>query len=364
LKTAQNELNEKMRGDLTVDIMAKNIITFVAKYTNAQIGALYLYDEEQKGYRLSASYAFLFRKGINSFFKNGEGLIGQAAMEKEIINFSELPENYVRITSGIGDTVPKNVIIAPFLHEGKTVGVIELGAVSGFNDESFEFIRTVLENIAISVVSANNRTKMVKLLEVTSNQAEELQVQQEELRQTNEELETQTQALRKSEEYLQSQQEELRVINEELEEKTRNLEKQKDQMEKQNKELLSARTDIERKAKELEISNKYKSEFLANMSHELRTPLNSLLILSQTLMENNEKNLTVQQVKSAEIIFHSGNDLLNLINDILDLSKIESGKMNISLSSVPLTGITASLRNYFELQAREKGLSFRQSRCR
>lgn len=358
LKTAQNELNEKMRGDLAIDIMSKNIITYVAKYTKAQLGAIYLYDEDQKGYRLSGSYAYFFRKGMMNFFKEGEGLVGQAAMEREIITFSELPENYVRITSGIGNTVPKNVMIAPFQHEGRTVGVIELGTVNEFSDESYEFIRMVLENIAISVVSANNRTKMTRLLEVTSTQAEELQVQQEELRQTNEELETQTQALKKSEEYLQTQQEELRVINEELEEKTRYLEKQKDQMEKQNKDLLSARTDIERKAKELEISNKYKSEFLANMSHELRTPLNSLLILAQTLMENREKNLSAQQIKSAEIIFHSGNDLLNLINDILDLSKIESGKMNISLNSVPLTSITASLRNYFEQPAREKGLAF------
>lgn len=358
LKTAQNELNEQMRGDLALDAMAKNIISYLAKYTNAQIGAIYLYMEEQKGYQLMGSYAFLFRKGVTTFFKEGESLIGQAAMENEIITFNELPENYVRITSGIGDAIPRNIIIAPFTYENKTIGVIELGSVARFSDEAYEFLKMVLENIAISVVTASNRTKMSKLLAVTQEQAEEMQVQQEELKSANEELEAQTQALKKSEEYLQSQQEELKVTNEELEEKTRRLEEHKVRMEKQNQDLETARIDIERKAKELEITNKYKSEFLANMSHELRTPLNSLLILSETLKENKDNNLTPQQVESAEVIFSSGKDLLDLINDILDLSKIESGKMNLSLGNVSLTQIEGSLRAYFEHIIREKGLEF------
>lgn len=358
LKTAQNELNEKMRGDLILEEMTKNVITFIAKFTNAQIGAIYLNNEDEKGYQLVGSFAYLHRKGSKTFFNYGEGLIGQAAMEREMITFSELPDDYVRITSGIGDAIPKHILISPFIYEGKTIGVIELGAINEFSSESYEFLNMVMENIAISVVSANNRVKMTKLLEVTSNQAEELQVQQEELKQTNEELEAQTVALKRSEEYLQSQQEELRVINEELEEKTRNLEKQKDQMEKQNGDLEKTRLDLEKKAQELEITNKYKSEFLANMSHELRTPLNSLLILSQTLMENREKNLDDQQVKSAEIIYNSGNDLLNLINDILDLSKIESGKTNISLGNVNINQFTASVRDYFERMIKDKGLKF------
>jgi CheY-like chemotaxis protein/HAMP domain-containing protein len=358
LKTGQNELNETMRGDLSTETLAKNIVTFIAKFTSAQIGALYLYNDDLKTYHLTGSYAFVFRKGINSSYKLGEGLIGQAALEKEIITFSELPDDYIRITSGIGDSVPANILIAPFIYNGNTVGIMELGFIKQIDDFAYDFINLVMENIAISLVTANNRSKMAKLLEITSKQAQELQVQQEELKQSNEELEAQTQALKKSEEYLQAQQEELRVTNEELEEKTKNLEKQKEQMEKQNQTLENAWLELDTKAKELEVTNKYKSEFLANMSHELRTPLNSLLILSQTLMENKNKNLTTEQVDSAKIIFNSGNDLLNLINDILDLSKIESGKMNISITPTSIRDITASMNSYFGHLIRNKGLGF------
>jgi CheY-like chemotaxis protein/signal transduction histidine kinase/methyl-accepting chemotaxis protein len=358
LKTAQNELNETMRGDLSLELLSKNIVTFLSKFVNAKIGALYLYNDELKAYQLTGSYAFVFRKGTNSSYKTGEGLVGQAALEKEIITFSELPDDYIRITSGIGDTVPKNVLIVPLVYNDNTIGVLELGFVNRIEDIAYDFLNMVKENIAISIASANSRTQMSKLLEITSKQAHELQVQQEELKQSNEELEAQTQALKKSEEYLQAQQEELRVTNEELEEKTKNLEKQKLQMEKQNHTLEAAWLELDTKAKELEITNKYKSEFLANMSHELRTPLNSLLILSQTLMENKNNNLSKEQVESATIIFKSGNDLLNLINDILDLSKIESGKMNISITQTSIGDITSSMQSYFGHIIREKGLNF------
>jgi signal transduction histidine kinase/DNA-binding response OmpR family regulator len=358
LKTAMNELNEEMRGDPDPDVLAKNIITYISKFTGAQIGAIYLYSGERKGFQLLGSYAFTFRKGTSTFFREGEGLVGQAALEKQVISFSELPDDYTRITSGLGETIPKNLLIAPFIYENKTVGVIELGSVTEFSSEAFEFLNNVLENIAISVTSSVNRMEMAKLLAVTKTQAEELQVQQEELRQTNEELEAQTSALKKSEENLQAQQEELRVINEELEDKTRKLEDHKDSIEKQNRNLEQARSELEKKARELEITNRFKSEFLANMSHELRTPLNSLLLLSQSLMENKTGNLNEQQVQSASIIYNSGNDLLNLINDILDLSKIESGKMSIYPAEVSIRGVEASIRDYFGHIAHEKGLQF------
>lgn len=356
LKTAQNELNEQMRGDLNTEVLARNIITYVAKNTRAQLGTLYLWSDDNKGYQLTASYAYTFRKGISTFYKEGESLVGQAALEKQLISFSELPDNYIRITSGIGDTVPRNVIIAPFVYEGHTLGVIELGSVSRFSDEAVEFLRLVLENIAVSVMSAESRTRMARLLEITKAQTEELQVQQEELRQTNEELESQTIALKKSEESLQAQQEELRVTNEELEDKTKRLEEHKEWMEKQNRNLENARQEVEKKARELEVTNRYKSEFLANMSHELRTPLNSLLLLSQSLMENKGGNLSDKQIESARIIYNSGNDLLNLINDILDLSRIESGKMTLNITSIPVKNIEASIRDYFGHVIKDKGL--------
>lgn len=292
LQVAKNQLNESLQGDLSLIEIAKNIITFTSRFTHSMIGAIYIYMEEQKGYQLMGSYAYLFRKGVNSFFKEGESLIGQAALEKEIITFNELPDNYVRISSGIGGTVPRYVIIVPFIYETKTVGVIELGAVESFSQESYEFLEMIRETIAVSVVSAINHAKMANLLDVTKAQAEELRVQQEELQHANEILEAQTDALKKSEEYLQAQQEELRVTNEELEENSKRLEENKIQLENKNRDLEIARVNLEKNTQELVITNKYKSEFLANMSHELRTPLNSLLILAQNLMENKEKNLS------------------------------------------------------------------------
>ena len=358
LKTAQNELNELMRGDLSLEQLSKNVINYLSKFSGALLGAIYLYKEESRVFQLTGSYAFESGKGVKTWYKPGEGLVGQAAMDKEILHCSNLPDNYIKINSALGNTLPKNLIIAPFVYSGKTAGVIEIGSLDGFDPLTGDFLKLVLENIAIAVESANNRTQMALLLDITSKQAQELQVQQEELKQANEELETQTQALRRSEEYLQSQQEELKLINEELEDKTKYLEKQKSQMENQNTALEKAWMEVEKKAKELEITNKYKSEFLANMSHELRTPLNSLLILSQTLMENKEKNLSPEQTESARIIYNSGVDLLNLINDILDLSKIESGKMSVAAELTSISDITGSLRNYFSRMIEEKKLAF------
>ncbi|HEX2936042.1 MAG TPA: response regulator [Bacteroidales bacterium] len=358
LKTAQNDLNECMRGDLTIEEIANNVISYISNYAHAQIGGIYLFQEELHGYNLMGSFAYTAAENTKTFFKPGEGLVGQTALEKHIITCKELPADYVKVTSGIGDTPPKCVILAPLTFEGKAIGVLELGTLTDFTLETYEFLNMVKENIAIFFLSAINRVTMAKLLETSMTQAEELQVQQEELREINEELEIQTQALKKSEEFLQTQQEELRIINEQLEEKTRRLEEQKVQVERQNQDLESARADIEKKAIELEITNRYKSEFLANMSHELRTPLNSLLILSQNLMENRENNLSAQQIESARIIFNSGNDLLNLINDILDLAKIESGKMNISTTHVDVSKIKDSLKDYFQHIIDKKNLQF------
>ncbi len=356
LKTGQNKLNEKMRGDLDLVSLSRNIITYLAKYLNALIGAIYIIDEEDETLKLTATYAFTKRKSLNNKIKIGEGLVGQAAFEKQMISVTNMPDDYFRISSGLGDTKPRNIIVNPFALEDKLIGVVELGSIKEFSDQQMEFLNSIMESIAIGINSALSRNKMKTLLEKTQQQAEELQTQQEELRTSNEELEQQTEALKKSEQELQAQQEELRVTNEELEEKTHSLELQKKNITEKNIELESARKNIEQKAKELEISGKYKSEFLANMSHELRTPLNSMLILSRDLADNKQKNLTKDQLESAEIVYKSGNDLLTLINNILDLSKIEAGKMNFNINDVKLLDIANDIKMYFTSAMREKNL--------
>ncbi|MEA3444036.1 MAG: response regulator, partial [Bacteroidota bacterium] len=370
IKTGVNDLNDHMRGDLDITTISRNIITFISKYIGAQIGAIYLADKDEKTLQLTASYAFSKRKGINNKIEFGEGLVGQAAFERELISVSEVPENYIRINSGLGDSVPRNIVVLPIIFEDNVIGVIELGSIEEFDDLKINFLGMMVENLAISLNSSAARTEVQLLLGKTREQAdslqqqqeelkqtnEELQVQQEELRVANEELEEQTIALKKSEQNLQQQQEELRITNEELEEKTTSLEKQKQRITEKNTELEIARNDIEQKAEELEITSRYKSEFLANMSHELRTPLNSLLILSQNLSANKHKNLRPEQIESSKIIYKSGTDLLTLINEILDLSKIESGRMTVNLEEINLESMGDSVRQYFDHMIDEKGL--------
>jgi len=214
--------------------------------------------------------------------------------------------------------------------------VVELGSLQDFSDRDREFLSRVTQTIAIVLEAVESRVKMATLLERTQQQAEEMQVQEEELRQTNEELEEQTKALKESEDELRGQQNELEATNRELKERSEDLRQQKDEVVSKSQQVESAKHLIEIKAKELEITSKYKSEFLANMSHELRTPLNSLMILSSLLMENKGKNLTEKQLEYSRTINSAGADLLTLINDILDLSKVEAGKTVMNLEKIEL----------------------------
>jgi len=359
LKTGQNKLNKKMRGDQNVISLSRSIITFLAKYIDAQIGALYLVEEELNELKLTGSYAFTVRKNLNSRIKFGEGLVGQAAFEKEMITLSDIPEDYIRINSSLGDVVPKNIMVAPFIFEDNVLGVVELGSIKEFSVVEMDFINSALENIGIAVNTSISRVKLKTLLNVTQNQSEELQTQQEELKASNEELEEQTEELKVSTEKLKEQQEELKATNGELEEKTESLERQKNEIMEQNRLIEVARKEIEKKAEDLAIASKYKSEFLANMSHELRTPLNSLLILSRDLADNSKGNLLEKQIESAEIIYASGNDLLNLINEILDLSKIEAGKMIVNIQDVFLADLSRSINRNFQHQTRLKELELK-----
>jgi len=354
-KTGIAELNDRLRGELDLSTLGRNIITYLAEYLNAQIGAIYLAEKHDQ-FKLMGSYAYRKRKHLSNTFALGEGLVGQAALEKESIILTHVPEDYISVSSGLGESVPRNIMVFPLMHEGEVKGVVELGTLHEFSDVHLQFLKQTSENVAIAIQSTQSRRQVQELLQKTQQQAEELQTQQEELRQSNEELEEQTQALKESETRLQIQQEELRQTNEELEEQSQRLEDQKKETEGRNRDLINAQRLIEQKAKDLEMTSKYKSEFLANMSHELRTPLNSILLLSRLLADNKDGGLSQDHMESAHAIYSSGTDLITLINDILDLSKIEAGKMALHMAEMDLHDFGDAMIRNFQPLAAEKGL--------
>ncbi|MBF0228487.1 MAG: response regulator [Desulfamplus sp.] len=359
IKNGQAELSSIIGREQDIIKLASKAIDFIASYVNALIGTLFVKDDFKNDFRMAASYAFKTRKGLSNRFKAGEGLIGQTALEKKSIIFTQIPEDYIRIESSLGNISPKNIIVLPVIYEDDVKGVIELGSVLEFSPLQMEFLEIASEILAVSINGAIFNEKLSLLLEQTKEQAEELKSQQEELKATNEELEEQARILRASEEKLQAQQEELRASNEELEEKTKILQTQKREIEKSNEILQSKQMEIEEKACQLRIETQYKSEFLANMSHELRTPLNSLLILANMLAENEEENLTPDQIESAASIYRSGQNLLHLINDILDLSKIEAKKIELNISKFSLKETGAHFKTEFLHMAKAKGIEFR-----
>ena len=355
LGNGQAQLEEQMRGDQEIEELCRNIVTFIANYIEVQIGTLYVNDGEGL-LKLKASYAYQSRKGLSNRFKIGEGLIGQAALEKQSIMITDVPDDYITVTSGLGKKKPKNISVVPLIYNDLVTGVLEIGSFREFSELQITLVKEAAKGIAIAINSAQSRVQLQKAFEMTQRQAEELQAQQEELKTANEELEEQTQKLRGSEEELKAQQEELQVTNEELEEKTHSLEEQSEKVTRKNEDLKVIQKDLEQKATELEISSRYKSEFLANMSHELRTPLNSLLILSQDMAQNKKKNLDADQIESATIIHKSGEDLVNLINDILDLSKIEAGRMDMNIEEASFSEIGDSMTAKFKHIAEKAGL--------
>ena len=254
--------------------------------------------------------------------------------------------------------MPRNVIFVPFVYDDQVIGVVEIGKLTEFTAAQLEFLTKALESIAVGFTTAQARRRVNELLAQTQQQASELQMQEEELRSANEELASQAENLRASEAKLRTNQVELESVNVELEEKASVLQEQRQVLDRQNQELRVAQQALKQKADDLAVASKYKSEFLANMSHELRTPLNSLLILAGMLAKNEHGNLTADQVESAQIIYSGGTDLLNLINDILDLSKVEAGRMEFRYVALPLARLVESMRAQFQPVAEGKGLEF------
>jgi len=356
MQTSIVQISDLLQGEKSINELGNQVLIALAEILDYQIASIFFNNDGNL--ELVSSYSYNVRKSNLNRFKFGEGLVGQAALEQKTLVYTDVPDDYISIKSGLGEITPHIIVVVPLVYQKKVIAVIEMGSTKEITQIKLEFLAQISENLAVGFNSINTRTEMKVLLSKTQAQSEELRVQQEELVSSNKELEEQTNALKVSEEELQQQQEELRVTNEELEEKTKFLEQQKMDIQNKNEELEEAGKDLERKATELEAASKYKSEFLANMSHELRTPLNSLLILSGSLSDNREGNLNEEQVESAEIIYKSGNDLLSMINDILDLSKIESGKMDVNIENVKITSISENINDYFKLTAKQKGLDF------
>jgi CheY-like chemotaxis protein/GAF domain-containing protein len=324
------DLNAILRGNKSTAELTDQALTFLTEYLGAGVGVFYLYDEAENALQISASYAFTRRKRLNDQIALGEGLAGQAAQERKMICLNCAPPDYLQISSALGEAEPANIVVLPLMHDDALIGIVELGSFKIFSDNDLLFLNQSMEGIAIGVSVNKSRQQVIGLLEEAQSQTEELRVQQEELLQTNEELE----------------------------ERAQTLEQQREEIRAKNREIEAASREIHQKAKALEQISTYKSDFLANMSHELRTPLNSLMILSSLLRDNDEGNLTTKQVEYAATINGAGRDLVNLINDILDISKVESGHMEFHFENETVRDICAQLETVFNPITRDKGIDF------
>ncbi|MFN9472206.1 response regulator [Acidovorax sp.] len=346
--TGLSGLAQRLQGDRRVEEIGELALEYLATYLNAKVGAAYAVNENG-GFTLFGGYA-LPRERLAQKLIDGEGLVGQCARSRELLHVRDVPANHLVVSSSTGASAPAELLVAPAMENGEVFAVIELGFYRAVDEFEHRLFKQASEMLAVAIRSGQDRSRLEALLEETQRQSEELQAQQEELRVNNEELEQQSRILQESQAQMELQQTELEQTNAQLEEQTQ-------QLENQREELLAAQSDLTEKAREIEQTSQYKSEFLANMSHELRTPLNSTLILAKLLADNKAGNLTAEQVKYAQTISSAGNDLLALINDILDLSKIEAGQATIDIETVDIARTVQGLADPLRPIAEEKGLT-------
>jgi signal transduction histidine kinase/DNA-binding response OmpR family regulator/HAMP domain-containing protein len=336
LKTNLARLTRMLQGQRDIITVARMLLSELAPLVASQHAVLYLMEGQGQhgaGFRLRllASYGYQARKNLSKEWDMGEGMVGQAAFEKQRILIANVPDDYVQIVSGLGQAAPRNIVVLPILFEGHVKAVIELAAFERFQAIHLNFLDQLAEGLGIVFNSIETASSTEALLQQSQSLAGELKAQQDELQKTNAELE----------------------------QKARQLSDQNVEVERKNREIEVARSNLQEKAEQLALTSKYKSEFLANMSHELRTPLNSLLLLAEQLRQNRDQNLSPKQLEMVKIIHGSGSDLLHLINDILDLAKIESGSVTLDIDDVLVSELSIHLNRTFSHLAEAKGLAFR-----
>jgi CheY-like chemotaxis protein/signal transduction histidine kinase/CHASE3 domain sensor protein len=351
LRSGQTELAALSAGIHSLEPLADAVLGYLIRYLDGAVASMYVNGEDGVLRRIGA-YGFAFDKADDAqVIMPGHSLASRAAIEGRLLVLHDLPDGYIKVASSLGNAPPRQLLISPVHNHGKIKGVIEIGFLHPVTARDREFMELIAPAVGASMAAVLYRLRLQHALEETQTLNEELQVQQEELRTANEELEEQSRALEESQTALENQQSELRATNDQLAEQALNLDMK-------NAALTSAQDQLRQRALELERASRYKSEFLANMSHELRTPLNSSLILAKLLADNAGGNLNEEQVRFAQTIYSAGNDLLHLINDILDISKVEAGKLELVPEDVPLRRMVEGLARTFEPLARQKMLDF------
>ncbi|UVW27765.1 response regulator [Massilia sp. H6] len=351
LRSGQTELAARSAGIHSLEPLADAVLGHVTRYIDGVVAAMYAHGEDGVLRRIG-TYGFVHDAAEHgALIMKGDSLASQAMEERRIVIVEDLPTDYIKVSSALGASAPRSLLIAPVHNHGKIKGVIEIGFLRPVTARDREFMELIAPAVGASMAAVLYRLDLQHALEKTQTLNEELQVQQEELRTANEELEEQSRALETSQSALENQQSELRATNDQLAEQALKLDMK-------NVALTGVQEQLRQRALELERASRYKSEFLANMSHELRTPLNSSLILAKLLSDNTPGNLNEEQVRFAQTIYSAGNDLLHLINDILDISKVEAGKLELVPEDVPLRRMVEGMARSFEPLARQKMLDF------
>jgi signal transduction histidine kinase/CheY-like chemotaxis protein/CHASE3 domain sensor protein len=351
LRTGQSQLGEQLVGQLSLPEVGRKALDFMARHIGSVVGAIYIREEHGVLRRVAAYGLAKQAQAGAQVFENHETLVGQAAHEHRLLHLSPAPAGYLKVSSGLGEGTPQSVAVLPLQNEGQVNGVLEIGFMRVLAPRDLSFLELAGSGLGVAVDAARYRQRLQDMLVESQQLNEELQTQEEELRTANEELEEQSRALQEGQTHLQNQQAELEQTNDQLAEQALALDQK-------NATLQEVHVQLEARADELVKASRYKSEFLANMSHELRTPLNSSLILARLLADNPQGNLSTEQVKFSESIYAAGNDLLNLINDILDIAKVEAGKLELRPEETPLEALVNGLKMTFEPMAAHKGLVF------